>query len=189
MRQRSVHPRDLLQLPTAITAGSLGLVCDGSNHIDTTRGKVEVAVGRFGDVVDGYVARKYDMVSDAGAIADAASDKLGMAVIGRALWKHDIAPKPVLLGMAARNLMNAGATLYNGLHDPEKHAIRPPKDGKYAMAADNISLGAFMVADALKERPTAHKIARGIGYTAAVVGTIVGLKATKRYLHGEFDMA
>ena len=60
-----------------------------------------IAAGRFGDVVDGFVARKLDMSSDAGAIADVVADKLGMLAISVGMWRHDIAPKPVLVGSGA----------------------------------------------------------------------------------------
>lgn len=187
MKERDIQLADLLQLPTAITVGSFALVCDGSRKIDTTAGKLEIAAGRLGDIADGLVARKLDMSSDAGAVADAVCDKLGMAAIGTAMWQREIAPRPLLAAMAARNLVNAGATLYNGIRDTEKRAIRPPKSGKYAMAADNLSLGAFLLADELQQGSTAYKCARGLGYAAAAVGLVCGIDATRRYLRGDFD--
>lgn len=186
MKERDLNPTDLLQLPTAITLGSFALVCDGSRKIDTRAGKWEVAIGRLGDVVDGFVARKFNMSSDAGALADAACDKFGMAAIGTALWQHEIAPRPLLAIMATRNVVNAGATFYNGLRDTQKRAIRTPKTGKYSMAADNISLGAFMLANELQEGSTGYKFARGLGYAAATAGLIWGIDATKRYVTGDF---
>lgn len=187
MKTRSIHLRDLFKAPTAVTASSFGLVCDGSRKIDTTAGKLKIFIGRSGDVVDGYVARKFNMSSDAGAIADATSDKLGMAVIAAAAWKHDIVPKPVIAVMTARNVFNAGVSLYNGLNDPDKRSIRPPKSGKYAMAADNLSFGAFMLADELEQGSTNYRVARGIGYVAAGAGVIFGCVAAKRYLENDFD--
>lgn len=187
MKERDINPADLLQLPTAITLGSFALVCDGSRKIDTTAGKWEIAAGRFGDVVDGFVARKFNMSSDAGALADAACDKFGMTAIGTALWQHEIAPRPLLAAMAARNAINAGATFYNGLRDTQKRAIRPPKSGKYAMAVDNISLGAFMIADELQQGSAGYKFARGLGYAAAGAGLIWGIDAARRYVTGDFD--
>jgi phosphatidylglycerophosphate synthase len=114
---RHINPHDFLKPPTAITAVSLAGVLTGAAHLDTRRGKFLAAVSRLGDLADGYVARRYDMSSDAGALADVVSDKLGMLAIGIGMWKHDIAPKPVLITMAAKHSLNAVATLYNGLGD------------------------------------------------------------------------
>ncbi len=189
MGERSVKPRDLLQAPTGITLGSFALVCHGAKNITSRTGKIEIAAGRMGDVVDGYVARRFNMSSDAGAIADVTCDKVGMAIIGASLLKNDIAPKPVLAAIAARNIVNAGATLYHGFADDDHRAIRPPKSGKYAMAAENMSLGAFMLADELKEGSCSKKIVRGIGYAAATAGIIFGIHATKGYIEGNFDEA
>ncbi len=186
---RSIRAKDLLQAPTAITAASFGLVIDGARQLDTPRGKVDVALGRTGDVIDGAVARRFDMTSDAGAIADVTADKAGMLAIAIGAWQHDIVPKPVLAIMAAKHLTNAVATLYNGLNDPEKRAIRPPKSGKYSMAADNLAIGAFMYASEQDPSTTRYRVARGIGYAATGVGLAFGAVSTRHYLKGEFDTA
>jgi phosphatidylglycerophosphate synthase len=186
---RQIDPRDLLQPPTAITAASLMLVIEGAKSINTQEGKAKVAVGRLGDLLDGYVARRFDMSSDAGAIADVVSDKLGMLAIGIGMWRNNIAPKSVLTAIAAKNAVNAAATLHNGLLDAEKRAIRPPKEGKLSMAADSLSLISFAIADELEGDSTAYRAARALGWTAAGVGLVAGSIAAKRYLSGDFDEA
>lgn len=187
MSKRSVRARDLLKAPTAITATSLASVVCGAHHIETTEGKCAVVMGRLGDLVDGYVARKFNLSSDAGAIADASSDKLGMAAICAALWQKDIAPKPVIANIVIRNTLNSCATVYHGTTDTDHNSIRPPKSGKYAMAADNLAFISYMAADAFRERPETKKILRRIGHTAAFTGLIVGSYATTRYIKGDFD--
>ncbi len=176
-------------MPTAITAGSFALVLDGSRKLDTTEGKLEVSIGRIGDVVDGFVARTLDQSSDAGAIADVTCDKLGMLAIGAGMWRHDIAPRPLLAMMATKHTVNAAATLYNGLTDEKRRSIRPPKSGKLSMAADNLSLGAFLLADELQPGTRSYEITRGIGYVAAAAGLALGAISTRHYLRGEFDEA
>ena len=89
--------------------------------------------------------------------------------------------------MAARHGVSAAATLYNGLRDEEKRAIRPPKSGKLGMAADTVAIGAFMVASELEPGSKNEHIARGLGYTAAVAGLVFGAIATRHYIRGEFD--
>lgn len=188
MRTRSVHLHDLLQAPTAISVGSLELVREGSRDIDTTAGKIKIVLGRVGDLADGYVARRFDMSSDAGAIVDATCDKVGMAMIGAAAWEHAIVPKPVIATILARNVFNSAITLYNGLNDPCKRSIRPPKSGKYAMAADNIAFGAFMLADELEQGSANYRVARNVGYVATVAGLTFGLVAAKHYVQNDFDI-
>ncbi len=187
--KRDIRAKDLLQVPTAITALSFATVLKGVKHIETPEGKAMIAAGRFGDVVDGFVARKLDMSSDAGAIADVVADKLGMLAISVGMWRHDIAPKPVLIGMAAKHAINAGATLYNGLGDENKRAIRPPKSGKYGMAADNISLLSFAAASELQPGTTSYRVARGLGWAAAAAGAVFGVVSARHYIRGEFDEA
>ncbi|NCU38059.1 CDP-alcohol phosphatidyltransferase family protein [Candidatus Saccharibacteria bacterium] len=185
---REIRPKDLLKLPSLITAVSLGAVCLGAEHIDTPTGKAIAAIGRAGDLVDGYIARKFDMTSDAGAIADVTADKLGMLRLGAAMWQHDITPKPVLATMALRHAISAGATLYNGISDEQKRSIRPPRVGKISMGADSLSFCAFGVADELQKGSSAHKIAYGLGWTAAIIGAGTGAVALKHYWRGEFNV-
>lgn len=184
---RNIRAKDLLKLPTAITAASFAMVLDGSRQLDTRGGKTKVLIGRAGDVVDGFVARTFDISSDAGAIADVTADKLGMLAIALGALKHDIVPKPVLAAMAVKHTTNAAATLYNSLTDEKKRSIRPPISGKYGMAADTISLGAFMAADELEPGSPSYRIARGIGYAAFAAGMVFGAVSTRHYLKGEFD--
>ncbi len=162
---------------------------DGSRQLDTTKGKLEVAIGRFGDVVDGFAARKLHQSSDAGAIADAASDKAGMAMILGGMWHHDIAPKPILASMAVRHAINAGATLYHGFHDDDKRAMRPPKTGKYAMAADNVALLAFAAADECDKNSKEYRAMRKVGWIAAGAGLLLGIPTAIGYIRGNFDVA
>ena len=183
---RNVRAKDLLRPPTLITAASFGLVLDGVRKIDTREGKIEIALGRLGDLADGLVARKFDQSSDAGAIADATCDKLGILAIGSKIWHENLAPKQILAGIAVKHAVNAVATTYNGLHDADKRSIRPPKSGKFSMAADNLALGAFLLADECKN-PQTKNIARGVGYAAATAGLAFGIYSTARYLHGDFD--
>lgn len=185
--KRDIRAQDLLQLPTAITAVSFAAVLEGSQRLDTREGKLLIALGRLGDIVDGLVARKFDMSSDAGAIADVVADKLGMLAIGTGMWHHNTAPKPLLVAMAAKHTLNAGATLYNGLKDEKERAIRPPKSGKYSMAADNISLLSFALAEELTPHTTGNRVARGLGWAAAGAGMAFGLVAARHYIHNEFD--
>ena len=184
---RNLRAKDLLKPPTAITAASFAMVLHGSQHLDTKTGKAEVVIGRIGDVVDGMVARKFEMSTDAGALADVTADKLGMLAIALSTAKHDIVPKPILTAMAIKHITNATATIYNGLTDKKQRSIRPPKSGKYGMAADTISLGAFMLADELEPGSPKYRLARGLGYAAFAAGMVFGAISTRRYLKGDFD--
>lgn len=184
---REIHMSDLAKAPSIITGVSFGTVLAGARHLDTPGGKFAVLAGRAGDLVDGYVARKFDMSSDAGAIADVTADKLGMLAIGHSAWKRDIVPKPVLAAMGAKHLTNAVATTYNGLRDKQRRSIRPPKSGKLSMFADNISIGAFLIADELQPGTAEYRSARAVGYAAFAAGLAFGIDAAHHYISGEFD--
>ncbi len=184
---RNVDGKDLLNIPTVVTVSSFGLVLKSAQKIDTTEGKIGVVIGRLGDVVDGYLARKLDMTSDAGAIADATADKLGLVAIGKSLWDKEIVPKPILATLAVKHSINALATIYNGLNDEDKRSIRPPKSGKISMALDNLSLFSFMLADEFEDCPKTHKIASNLGYIAFSASIVFGIDATSRYLKSDFD--
>lgn len=166
---------------------SFASVLHGAAELETKHGKAEVAIGRVGDLVDGAVARKFNLSSDAGAIFDVTADKLGMLAIAKHAWQKDLVPKPILAIMAAKHSINAAATVYNGLSDQQRRSIRPPKSGKYSMFADNISLGAFLLSDELDCGSAAYEAARALGYAAFGIGLAFGANATHRYITGDFD--
>src|ERR1035437_3082624 len=92
-----------------ITGGSL--VAKGLREgIDTPTGLALVAAGRAADLIDGPTARARHEDSDLGAILDASFDKVGCAAIAFSMYRKDIVPTPVFIGMATQNLANGVAT-------------------------------------------------------------------------------
>ena len=176
-------------------AGRLGDLADGivARHgLRAVRSHVETlpADSPAHELLDDYeqwTGSRDTWESDTGAIIDASLDKLGLLALGVQMWRHDVAPKPALATILLKHSINSGATLYNGLRDPAKRAIRPPASGKLSMAADNLALAAFAVAHESEQGSRTDHAARAIGWTAVIAGTVIGLRATHKYLDGEFD--
>ncbi len=144
--------------------------------------------GTMGAWLERYDDRE-DWTSDAGAIADVVADKLGMAAIMHGMWRHDIAPKPTLATITAHQAINASATLVNGLGDPEKRAIRPPKSGKYGIALYNASLALYLLEHDARESGASslrQRTFRTLAHAAFAAGLATSAHATGQYVHGQF---
>lgn len=98
-----------LTVPNAVSAASFAAVWDGANKMGTLEGLSKMASGRFGDLVDGFLARALNQSSQFGAGLDAALDKIGVAKIIHEAWKREAAP---------RDQLAAGAKV-----DPQDKAI------------------------------------------------------------------
>ena len=102
--------KDVLTVPNLISVAGAALAIHGSKEINTAKGLTECAVGRLADVLDGKVARMTGQTSNTGAALDATTDKIVMAKILYEMNKKRLAPKKVLVAVAAPNLINALAT-------------------------------------------------------------------------------
>lgn len=182
--ERSLHWRDLLQTPTAISVAGLALVLRGTRSIDTVQGVHQVAAGRALDLVDGAVARHYQQESDAGALADTVCDKLGMLAITRKAIKDEAIPKAIPIGIFANNLTSAALTTAAGIRHPHE-SYRPTKTGKLGMALSNLGVLGHLYAHALEaEKPqatTLHRTVRTISTGAAVAGIALSVASNIEY--------
>jgi phosphatidylglycerophosphate synthase len=179
------HPENatFYLIPSAISLAGGALAIDGARRIDTPFGIAEVAVGRSLDLVDGPVARSLDQTSELGAAIDATTDKLaGLAILVNE-WRKDVAPRSALLAIAAQNLLSGAATVAAQHRYPDQE-LRPSRDGKRAMFAQNVALGAYAISHVVAERrPRAAQVLRGLGHVATVVGVgHYGLRATAGYI-------
>jgi phosphatidylglycerophosphate synthase len=178
-----INPSDILTLANAISITGFTLAVHGANSIDTPRGLAETAVGRTLDLADGYVARATGQASEFGAAVDATLDKLAGVAIIASEWRKGTAPKPALAAITAQNVLNSVATGVAIKRHPDMN-MTSTKDGKYAMAAQNVALAAYAGADILKTKhPLAGKAMRALGHTATVVGVgYYGARATYGYI-------
>ena len=196
-RKREYHIRDIPTVPNAISAAGLGLVVAGAKKFDTATkendkagqiiGALMILGGRICDLTDGPTARLLGQESDVGAGADAGCDKAAMAIIIALLVKHNIMPKPVLATIAAKNAINAGATVYHGLTNDE--AFRTPKSGKLSMAADNVAIAAYFLKSLAPEGSKLERCAGVAALGSFAVGTVLGVAAAKDYLTGHYAKA
>lgn len=183
MHSVRITTSDVLTVPNAISAAGLGLVLKGSAHADTGTGIALTVAGRLLDLLDGKVARMLNQSSQFGAGIDAAFDKAGVLAIGINEWRNNLAPKPVLLAIAAQNAINLAATaLSTRLGDDQ---LAPVHEGKRAMGHQNGALGAYAVAALLRKRgvPTGALVFQLAGHANAVVGVgYYGIRASRQYV-------
>lgn len=73
---------------------------------------VILALGGFLDIADGYIARKYNLITDFGKMMDPLADKLLLITIAGGLWLNGYIPFWILVFMAIREgVMIAGGAI------------------------------------------------------------------------------
>ena len=177
--------RDIFTVPNLISVAGAALVMHGSEKIDTAEGLAECAVGRLADVLDGKVARMTGQTSNTGAALDATTDKIVMAKILYEMNKKRLAPKKVLVAVAAPNLINALATGIANLRSKEKAETRPTKSGKVGLAMETAALVAYAAAELADKRtdsPKPAKLLRKLGAGAFAASLPFAAHATCTYI-------
>ena len=176
--------KDVFTIPNFISMTGATLAIRGSEKIDTAEGLVECAVGRLADVLDGKVARMTGQTSNFGAALDATTDKIVMAKILYEMNKKRLAPKKVLVAVAAPNLINALATGIANLRSDEKGETRPTKSGKLAMAGETVTLISYIAAHIAEQdkNPKLAKILRKLGAGAFAASLPFAAHATCTYI-------
>lgn len=177
--------KDVLTVPNLISVAGAALAIHGSKEINTAKGLTECAVGRLADVLDGKVARMTGQTSNTGAALDATTDKIVMAKILYEMNKKRLAPKKVLVAVAAPNLINALATGIANLRSKEKAETRPTKSGKVGLAMETAALVAYAAAELADKRtdsPKPAKLLRKLGAGAFAASLPFAAHATCTYI-------
>lgn len=177
--------KDIFTTPNLISVTGAALAIHGSNKIDTAEGLTECAVGRLADVLDGKVARMTGQTSNFGAALDATTDKIVTAKILYEMNKKGLAPKKVLVAVAAPNLINALATGIANLRSKEKAETRPTKSGKVGLAMETAALVAYAAAEIVDKRtdsPKPAEILRKLGAGAFAASLPFAAHATCTYI-------
>ena len=176
--------KDVFTIPNFISMTGAALAIRGSEKIDKAEGLVECAVGRLADVLDGKVARMTGQTSNFGAALDATTDKIVMAKILYEMNKKRLAPKKVLVAVAAPNLINALATGIANLRSDEKAETRPTKSGKLAMAGETVTLISYIAAHIAEQdkNPKLAEILRKLGAGAFAASLLPAAHATCTYI-------
>jgi phosphatidylglycerophosphate synthase len=187
--ERSVHAEDLLTAASAVTTANLGLSIYGATHLDTLKGFVAFMIARIGDKGDGWLARKMNQESDAGAIYDTAVDKVGIGLATICSWQKEIIPRPAIVAIGARSLASVVLTAAMARNHPDE-SFRPTTAGKVAMGAESATFIAYAGAKLLEthkpELITQQKIARGIGHAAIATTVATGTVALAQYAKRAF---
>ena len=176
--------KDVFTIPNFISVAGATLAIHGSENINTAEGLAECAVGRLADVLDGKVARMTGQTSNFGAALDATTDKIVMAKILYEMNKKRLAPKKVLVAVAAPNLINALATGIANLRSDEKAETRPTKSGKLAMAGETVTLISYIAAHIAEQdkNPKLAEILRKLGAGAFAASLLPAAHATCTYI-------
>ena len=177
--------KDIFTVPNLISVAGAALAIHGSKEINTAKGLTECAVGRLADVLDGKVARMTGQTSNTGAALDATTDKIVMAKILYEMNKKRLAPKKVLVAVAAPNLINALATGIANLRSKEKAETRPTKSGKVGLAMETAALVAYAAAELADKRtdsPKPAKLLRKLGAGAFAASLPFAAHATCTYI-------
>ena len=176
--------KDVFTIPNFISVAGATLAIHGSENINTAEGLAECAVGRLADVLDGKVARMTGQTSNFGAALDATTDKIVMAKILYEMNKKRLAPKKVLVAVAAPNLINALATGIANLRSDEKAETRPTKSGKLAMAGETVTLISYIAAHIAEQdkNPKLAEILRKLGAGAFAASLPFAAHATCTYI-------
>ncbi len=174
---------EVATLPNAISVTGFALALHGASHLDTPVGLAETATGRLLDLVDGPVARATGQSSEFGATVDATLDKFAGLAIVASEWRKDLAPKAALVAMLGQNVANSVATAVAIKRHPDLD-LSPTRDGKYAMASQNLALAAYAQSQIVQENyPRTSHLLRSIGHAATAVGVgYYGVKATADYV-------
>ena len=181
--------KDVFTIPNSISMIGAALVMHGSEKIDKPEGLAECAVGRLADVLDGKIARMTGQTSNFGAALDATTDKIVMAKILYEMYKKGLAPKKVLVAVAAPNLINALATGITNLRSDEKAETRPTKSGKLAMAGETVTLISYIAAHIAEQdkNPKLAEILRKLGAGAFAASLPFAAHATCTYIKRAID--
>lgn len=187
--ERNVRAKDLLAIPSYITAASAGLAYYGATHIDTLKGVAALIAARIGDIGDGWSARRLNKESDAGAIFDTAVDKGTIVLVAINAWQKEVIPRPAIAIIGAKSLASIGLTAIMAHNHPDE-SFRPTKAGKISMGADSVAFIAYAEAKALeKEKPeliAQQKTAQLIGHAALATTIVTGAISLAQYAKRAF---
>ena len=181
--------KDVFTIPNAITLTGGILAWRGAEELNNPCGLSKAALGRLLDIIDGPVSRLTGQTSDVGAALDATTDKIVMAKILYEMYKKGLAPKKVLVAVAAPNLINALATGITNLRSDEKAETRPTKSGKLAMAGETVTLISYIAAHIAEQdkNPKLAEILRKLGAGAFAASLPFAAHATCTYIKRAID--
>ena len=137
-----------------------------------------VAVSGFTDVLDGWTARKYNLVSARGAVLDPLTDKWFVACVVAALVARGQLPPLGVLALMTRELAEIPLVLremnHSNLRDSKFEQPMANRAGKIATAFQFASIGAAILG--------ARRVRDGLLIATAAAGLVAGFTYWRRAL-------
>lgn len=153
----------------------------GVSKLDTWRGIFTSAVSYMTDFADGKVARATKTTSELGETLDAAGDKVKLAAGLRAMWQKEMAPRPLLKGVAVQNTCNALLAIIDRLKN-KKPVMHSSLYGKRAIFFQQWGLGLHVIGHKLKRSNSkSSNVIKNTGTVVTLVGLGLGIAATIDY--------
>ncbi len=177
--------RDAFTAANVVSLTGLWLTHEACRDLSQPRNIGKLLIARGLDLADGPLARAMNQQSDFGAGIDATFDKIALAMIMKALWQQDLAPKPAIVAVSARNLINAAATMGSMAKDFNGQELHRTDEGGTAIAIETAALGTFAIESIMRQQGHEGRIPDALhlaAWTGIGIGTgIYGAKATSDY--------
>ncbi len=169
--------------PTLLSLIGTAAACIGIKDPTTFKGFAAFTIGSVMDALDGKLARATGGETQLGKIVDHTGDKIKVLHTIWNMYKTDTAPKSVLGGIAAFNVINAACSIKTHIDNPDMSQV-PEKSGKIAMAMEVTSLilysaGKFAELHGLRKT---SRTARALGGLAAATAIIPAALSTANYI-------
>ncbi len=140
-------------------------------------GLVLLVVGRLCDLLDGWLADLTATKSPLGALFDATADKVETAATVIVLVATGLLPIWLALAVLLPHAITAVLSLNAGLRG---RPFQPSRAGKASMAIAWLGLAAVVLAAVV---PGSGGLILGVAYGVCAMATVVGLGASRDYLH------
>jgi phosphatidylglycerophosphate synthase len=183
MFQRTAEATGGMATPAnLIDAAAFAVGIRYASRMDTAAGVGAVMGSYVSDLIDGPIARATGTSSELGASVDAAGDKLKTAYVIYNIAKGGLASRSLLTTVAAHNIINAAATVYDRTRH-ETPRVEVTREGKYGMFADNFGLGLQVIATEVSKTNERHgRQLRTAGAAITYTGlALFGVRASVDY--------
>ncbi len=175
----------IVTLGNFITAASTVCVMDGLYDFVNGRrllGMAKVAVGRIGDLIDGWGANKTRTKGRKGRDFDAGVDGVQSLTAGIVLEAAGVLPLPVAAAVVAPKAVDTVATIAAKLRHREMNATEGGKNRMFIIWGG--AIGSFMLKAAVDKYVPGYVdfLLETTGYTAAAGNLLLGATSTVEYV-------
>lgn len=146
-------PNIITVLRTVFAFASVILLCFASTRFCATAALVVYIIAGVSDFFDGYIARRCNIVTVFGKYMDALADKILVISLFMALFAFDMFGQYTVLALFCAIISMTREFVVSGIRmiaSVKGVVIAAEKVGKYKAAFQMYSLGAFILAHALK---------------------------------------